>query len=87
MNEWGVRETNILQALQNEKKRLSKEIHKSQSRITDSTRKIFEPVPKTGSRLMSVTNLVSNSVALYQGLRMGTGLIRAVSTMLRRRRR
>ena len=87
MNEYGVQEMDILQALSNEKKRLSKEIKKSQDRLTNSAREIFEPIPKAGNRFMSVSNLVGNGMAIYEGVRMGAGVIRALSTMFRRRRR
>lgn len=87
MNEWSVQEMDILQALSNEKKRLSKEIKKSQTRLTNSAREIFEPLPKAGNRFMSVGHLVGNGMAIYEGVRMGTGFIRALCTMFRRRRR
>ena len=87
MNNFTVRETDILLTLRSEKKKLSKELRQSQARITDTTRDIFGSVPKAGNRFATVSNLVGNGMAIYQGVRIGTGLIRAVRTMLRLRRR
>ncbi len=87
MNNFSVRETDILVSLRREKKQLNKELRKSQARITDTTRDIFGEVPKTGNRVALFTNLVGNGMAIYQGVRIGNSLIRTLSLIFRKRRK
>ena len=87
MNNLTIRETDILRSLRSEKKKIGREIRKSQGRISASARDIFGTVPKAGNHFANVSNLVGNGMAIYQGVRIGTGLIKAVRSMLRLRRR
>ena len=87
MNNYTLRETEILLSLRREKKQLSRELRKSQARIGETTRDIFGTVPKSGNRFATVSNLVGNGMAIYQGVRIVSSLIRAVGAIFGRRRR
>jgi len=75
-----------LAAIRQEKQKVLKELRSSGKKITAVSQRIFEPVPTASNRIMGVSHLVSNGLAIYQGLRMGSGFIKAVRTFLRRRR-
>ena len=86
MNKFTMRETDILKALREEKARVKKELQKSEKLIARDTRSIFAPVPRSAGRFQLITSLASNGLAIYQGLRIGSGIIRAASTLFRRHR-
>ena len=75
-----------LAAIRQEKQRVLQQLKGSGRQITTVSQRIFEPVPTTSNRILGVSRLVSNGVAIYEGLRMGSGFIKAVRTLLRRRR-
>ncbi len=76
-----------LAAIRQEKERILRELRGSTRQITAVSQRIFEPLPNTSNRIVGVSRLVSNGLALYEGLRMGTGFVRAVRSMFGRRRR
>ena len=80
------RQIDALAALRSEKERVLVKLRKSGRNITSVSQRIFEPVPTTSNRILGVTRLVSNGLAIYEGLRMGNGFIRAVRTFFRRKR-
>ena len=81
-----IHETDILQILRREKHKVRKELQRSEQKMSEETRTLFAPVPKAASRFQLVSGLASNGMAIYQGVRIGTGLIRAVSTLFRRKK-
>ena len=75
-----------LAAIRQEKERVRAQLRQSNKKISAVSQRIFEPVPATSNRIIGASRLVSNGLAIYEGLRMGSGFIRAVRTFFRRLR-
>jgi hypothetical protein len=80
------KQIDALAALREEKARVLSQLRKSGRNINTVSQRIFEPVPATSNRILGLTHLVSNGLAIYEGLRMGTGFVRAARAFFRRRR-
>lgn len=74
-----------LSALRAEKAQVKGRIDASARRITRLGQQILSPVPATATGLFSMGSLVSNGLAIYQGIRMGSRLFRAVTSLFRRK--
>ncbi len=75
-----------LAAIRHEKELVRAQLRQSNKKISAVSQRIFEPVPATSNRIIGASRLVSNGLAIYEGLRMGSGFIRAVRTFFRRMR-
>lgn len=80
------RQMDALQALREEKARTLKRIQLSGAQISRTTAEIFKPLPVAENRIFSFSNLMSNGLAVYQGIRMGSSLMRAILTFFRKKR-
>lgn len=74
-----------LSALRAEKAQMKSRINASGQRINRLGQQILSPLPATTSGLFSMGSLVSNGLAIYQGIRMGSRLFRAVTSVFRRK--
>ena len=54
-----------------------------QVRVND----IFKPLPQAENRIFTFSNLVSNGLAVYQGIRMGSSFVHAVLSLFRKKRK
>lgn len=80
------RQMDALQALRDEKTRTLKQIKASEAAITRTTAEIFRPLPQAENRIFSFGNLMSNGLAVYQGIRMGSSMVRALLTLFKKKR-
>ena len=76
-----------LQALREEKSRIRRRINEAGAEISHTTTDIFKPLPQAENRFFTFSNLVSNGLAVYQGIRMGSSFVHAVMGLFRKRRR
>ena len=76
-----------LEAIRREKEHIRSQLRQSNKKINAVSQRIFEPLPATSNRIVGVSRLVSNGLAVYEGLRMGSGFIRAVRTFFHRQQR
>ncbi len=70
-------ETNALLAIRNEKELLRKQIRLSGRRISSNLHEVLAPVPRATTRAQGFGQMVSHGLAIYEGVRMGVGFIRA----------
>ncbi len=74
-----------LSALRAEKAQVKSRLDASARRINQLGRQILSPVPATATSLFSMGSLVSNGFAIYQGFRMGSRMLKAVTSIFRRK--
>ena len=79
-------ETDALAALAKQKGQLKDEIQTSKKIMYDIMSEMAAPLPKTTNRIQSVSQLVSNAMAIYEGMRIGIGIITAIKGTFRRTR-
>ena len=76
-----------LQALREDKARILRQLHEAGAEIGHTTNDIFKPLPQAENRIFTFSNLVSNGLAVYQGIRMGSSFVHAVLSLFRKKRR
>ncbi len=74
-----------LAALRAEKAQVKSRLDASARRINQLGRQIITPIPATATGLFSMGSLLSNGFAIYQGIRMGSRMLRAVTSVFRRK--
>ncbi len=77
-------ENDALAALAKQKEQLKGEIQTSKKKMYDIMCEMTAPLPKTTNRIQSVSQLVSNAMAIYEGMRIGIGIITAIKGTFRR---
>lgn len=80
----------VLLALKAEKEKVRKQLRLSRNRMSGTMHEVFGPVPATTNKVQGISRLVSNGMAIYEGLRIGASFIRATRSLFggkRRRRR
>lgn len=80
-------QADILLALRGEKEKLRKELRSSKKRMSDNMHELFAPVPATTNKVQGISRMVSNGIAIYEGLRIGLSFIRATRGLFGVRRR
>lgn len=76
-----------LSALGIHKSHLKEQIQTSKDKMYDMVCGMVAPVPKTTNRIQGVGQIVSNVLAIYEGVRIGLGVITAIRGTFRRKRR
>lgn len=74
-----------LAALREEKAKVRLRIKASNKRLSEIAQRIADPIPSASS-VCSMGSWVSNGIAIYQGVRLGTRLLRSITSIFRRRR-
>lgn len=74
-----------LAALREEKAQVKLRINASSQRLGHIVQRITDPIPSTTS-VFSMGSLVSNGIAIYQGVRLGTRLLRSITSIFRRKK-
>ncbi|MEE1214331.1 MAG: hypothetical protein U0L04_05060 [Bacteroidaceae bacterium] len=74
-----------LAALREEKAQVKLRINASSQRLGQIVQRITDPIPSTTS-VFSIGSLVSNGVAIYQGVRLGTRLLRSITSIFHRKK-
>ena len=74
-----------LAALREEKAQVKLRINASSQRLGQIVQRITDPIPSTTS-VFSMGSLVSNGIAIYQGVRVGTRLLRSITSIFRRKK-
>ena len=74
-----------LAALREEKAQVKLRINASSQRLEQIVQRITDPIPSTTS-VFSMGSLVSNGIAIYQGVRLGTRLLRSITSIFRRKK-
>ncbi len=74
-----------LAALREEKAQVKLRINASSQRLGLIVQRITDPIPSTTS-VFSMGSLVSNGIAIYQGVRLGTRLLRSITSIFRRKK-
>lgn len=77
---------NPIAALQTNKAKLKKEIKASKARMSGIMHEIVAHAPKATSRIQGVGQIVSNTMAIFEGVRIGLSIISAVRGMFGRKR-
>ncbi len=75
-----------LAALRAEKEQVKARINVSGQEIGKITQQILSPVPAATSGIVGIGSLVSNGIAVYQGIRLGTRILRSVLSIFHRRK-
>lgn len=68
------------------KQLLSKEIEASRGRMSELMHEIVAPAPKARNKAQGISQLVSNGMAIYEGIRIGMSIISAFRTLFGKRR-
>lgn len=76
-----------LQALRESKMQLRKELKASKANIKYKVQGIVSPAKSTKSHTSSISRLVSNGFAIYEGIRIGVSIISAFRSLFGRKRR
>ena len=74
-----------LAALREEKAQVKLRINASSQRLGQIVQRITDPTPSTTS-VFSMGSLVSNGIAIYQGVRLGTQILRSITSIFRRKK-
>ena len=74
-----------LAALREEKAQVKLRINASSHRLGQIVQRITDPIPSTTS-VFGMGSLVSNGIAIYQGVRLGTRLLRSITSIFRRKK-
>ena len=77
----------ILASLRQEKDAIRKKLRKSSNRMSGTTHQIFAPVPRAKTKAQGVSQFISNGIAIWEGVRIGMGLISAVRNFFGGKRR
>ena len=77
----------ILVSLRQEKELIRKKLRKSSGRMSGTTHQIFAPVPRAKTKAPGVSQFVSSGIAIWEGVRIGMGLISTVRNFFGGRRR
>lgn len=80
-------QADILLALRNEKEKLRKELRTSHKRMTNNMHELFAPAPATTNKVQGFSHMISNGLAIYEGLKIGLGFIRATRGLFGVKRR
>lgn len=70
-------QTDPLEQLRREKRRVRKELCQSRERIQQQFHRLSHPVAKNTDRVSRLTGYVQNGLAIWQGIRLGLLFIRA----------
>lgn len=70
-----------------EEANLQEEIHASRARMSATLHEVVSPMPKTKSKAQGIGRLISNGMAIYEGMRIGMSIISAFRTLFGKRRR
>ena len=76
-----------LKALRESKMQVRKELRTSKANIKYKVQGIISPAKGTKHSTSSISRLVSNGFAIYEGLRIGISIISAFRSLFGRRRR
>ena len=77
----------ILVSLRQEKEAIRKKLRKSSGRMSGTTHQIFAPVPRAKTKAQGVSQFVSSGLVIWEGVRIGMGLISAIRNFFGGRRR
>jgi len=77
----------ILVSLRQEKAILRKKLRRSSGKMSGTTHQIFAPVPRAKTKAQGISQFVSNGIAIWEGIRIGMGLIAALRGFFGGRRR
>lgn len=69
------------------KERVIKDIQASKARMSDAIHEIVAPAPKAQGKIQGVNQLVSNALAVYEGIRIGVSIISAIRSLFGKRTR
>ena len=77
----------VLQSIRNQKRAIRKEIAASQTQIAVTAHSLISPVTRISRQGHSVSRFVSRGMAIFEGVRIGWKLIRAIRSMFGRSKR
>lgn len=69
------------------KEQVIKDIQVSKARMSDAIHEIVAPAPKAQGKLQGVNQLVSNALAVYEGVRIGVSIVSAIRGLFGKRTR
>ncbi|MCF0196921.1 MAG: hypothetical protein HUK03_06795 [Bacteroidaceae bacterium] len=71
--------------IQQEKQRLNAELEQSRQAMRDCVRKLVEPGPRPVGRIGTFSSIITNGMALVEGVRLGLGIVKAVRSLFYRK--
>ncbi|MBQ9525469.1 MAG: hypothetical protein IJR69_10195 [Bacteroidaceae bacterium] len=74
-------------ALQERKLQIKKELDASKFQLRSKVQNFIAPLPDTHKKTTRITRLVSNGIAIYEGIRLGLSVISAFQSLFGKKRR
>lgn len=74
----------ILLAIQQRRKQKGTEVAKTRDLIKTTFNQIVNPIPRAATRAQRVSHLVSNAMAVWQGISLGIKIVRGVRHTFRK---
>lgn len=72
----------VLASIRKQKRRLRQEIAASQATISSSAHALVSPVTRMSRQGHSVSSMVSRGMAIFEGVRIGLRVVRAMRSLL-----
>lgn len=76
-----------LKALHESKLQIKKELNASKDRLRSKVQNIIAPLPDAHKKTTRISRIVSNGLAIYEGIRLGVSVISAFRSLFGKRRR
>ncbi|MBO7067293.1 MAG: hypothetical protein J6W52_01230 [Bacteroidaceae bacterium] len=74
-------------ALRESKLQVQKELNTSKKQLQGKIQNFFAPLPEARKNTTRISRLVSNGLAIYEGIRLGASIISAFRSIFGRKRR
>lgn len=81
------KQSDVLKALKENKVLVQQEIQESKTRISDKIHAMTEPVPRATNKVQGIGQIISNGMAIYEGIRIGISIISAFRTLFGKKKR
>lgn len=76
-----------LAAIRLGKQQINKDLQASREKMADIIHEIASPMPRPRNKVQGIGQLVSNGMAIYEGLRIGLSIISAIRSLFGKRKR
>lgn len=80
-------QTDALAAIRLSKQQINKDLRASRERMADILHEMTAPMPRATNKVQGIGQLVSNGMAIYEGLRIGLSIISAIRSLFGKRKR
>lgn len=79
--------TDLLLAIRQEKASIHAQLHESRQNMTDTLHGIMSPNNTNTNKVKGISSIISNGIAIWEGIRIGLSLIEAFRSFMGKKKR